>query len=140
VVPKGLHVVNIDFDSLNIFDSLQDQVWVIEFSGIFSKEISFVFEYFKFCKDISKLGNSSFSSSLVLEEWSLSHLLSEMNNAFLKRFDVRFIDCILLLDNRGNRLLNSLGIILDFNPVSLYLSEFGRVDLNLWDNAGKHFD
>jgi hypothetical protein len=141
MIPKQLHILNCNFNCFNIFDCFRDQIRVSEFPSIFTVIIFTVLKFFKLIEDVSESFNRFFSSCFVLEERSLSHLLSELNDLFFKIFDVLFIYSILLFDNWSDCLFYIFGIIFIFGPVCLDFTEFRWINnLEFWHVNSEHFN
>jgi len=98
MVPETFHVVDSDFDGLNILDSFVNKVWLSEFISVESEIFDLFLENGELIEDTVKLLLSEFGSAFVLEKFSLLHLLVEASDLFFELFDVALVSIILLLN------------------------------------------
>lgn len=123
MVPETFHVVDSDFDGLNILDSFVNKVWLSEFLSVESKILDVVLEDFELIEDTVKFLLSDFGSAFVLEELSLLHLLVEGGDLLFELLDVGLVSIVLLLNQWSDLLLGVLGNLFQFSPVLVDLDK-----------------
>lgn len=123
MIPEHLHVVNSDFDGVDILDGFLNLIWKSELSGILSKILNGSLEISKFSKDTTKLLDSNGWSTDILEEFSLLHLLGEGSDLILQVFDAHVVHVLEVLDFWCNLLLDILGNLFEVIPFFADLGE-----------------
>jgi hypothetical protein len=123
MIPKLLHDIDRNFDALNVFGGLDNEIGFSKLIGILSEVSNLVLEGSELIENEIELVLGSGRTARVLLEISLLHVLGKLCDSLLKLLDVSLV-LFLLVGHEGLNLLGHfLGGLLEINPLLANLVE-----------------
>jgi hypothetical protein len=121
MVPKALHVGDEHFNVVYILDSLVDKLRLTELFRVLTIVIDATLKLMELSEYTIELDLSLFSTTSILEEFSLPHVTSELRDVLFKLLDEPDIAVSLLGHIWVDLLLGSFVDLLDVDPFLLEL-------------------
>jgi hypothetical protein len=107
VIPKLFHVANNRLDTIDIFDGFVDKIGLTKLESIVTIVSDLVFKLTELIEHTIKLYFCIYNTAVVLEEFSLLHILSELGDTFFKLLDILVVS-FLFISNIASDFLGSV--------------------------------